>query len=81
MIKKLLLNLNLQINKQYCKVNKKYSFNISNILFVITMNSDNYKITEIYKKKGKNEKRIISEKLISKELIDIINYLQKKQIA
>lgn len=73
--------MNLQINKQYCKVNKKYSFNISNILFVITMNNDNYKITEIYKKKGKNEKRIISEKLISKELIDIINYLQKKQIA
>ena len=45
------------------------------------MNNDNYKITEIYKKKGKNEKRIISEKLISKELIDIINYLQKKQIT
>ncbi len=40
------------------------------------MNSDNYKITEIFKKKGKNEKSIISDKLISKELNDIINYLQ-----
>ena len=68
--------MNLQINKEYCKVTKKYSFNISNILFVITMNSDNYKITEIFKKKGKNEKSIIYEKLISKELNDIINYLQ-----
>jgi len=67
------------INKHNCKVNKKYIFcNISNVLFIITKINDNYKITEIYKKK-ENEKFIISEKIIFKELFDIKNYLENRQ--
>ena len=42
------------------------------------MINDNYKITGIYKKK-ENEKFIISEKIIFKELFDIKNYLENRQ--
>jgi len=75
----LLINSNFEINTQYSKCYKKYSFNISNILFIITVSNDNYKITEVYKKNGKIEKKFCTEKLISNELINIKNYLENKK--
>lgn len=67
--------MNLQLINIIVKLIKN---NISNVLFIITMINDNYKITEIYKKK-ENEKFIISEKIIFKELFDIKNYLENRQ--
>ena len=78
MIKKLLINSNRIINKKTCKKFKKYSFCISNVLFIISVNNYNSKIIEIYEEKGNNKKKIILEKKITKKLIHIKNYLEKK---
>ena len=57
---------------------KKYSFCISNVFFIISVNNINSKIIEIHEIKGNNEKKIILEKNITKELNHIINYLEKQ---
>ena len=57
---------------------KKYSFCISNVLFIISVNNINSKIIEIHEIKGNNEKKIILEKNITKELNHIIKYLEKQ---
>ena len=57
---------------------KKYSFWISNVFFIISVNNINSKIIEIHEIKGNNEKKIILEKNITKELNHIIKYLEKQ---
>lgn len=57
---------------------KKYSFCISNVFFIISVNNINSKIIEIHEIKGNNEKKIILEKNITKELNHIIKYLEKQ---
>ncbi len=77
LIKKLLIELNFKINKEYNKVYKKYSFYLSNILFIITINNADLKITEILEKKEKKETKLNKEKNITKELAYIKWYLEK----
>ena len=77
LIKKLLIELNFKINKEYNKVYKKYSFYLSNILFIITINNADLKITEILEKKEKKETKLNKEKNVTKELAYIKWYLEK----
>ena len=78
-IKKLLIELNFKINKEYNKVYKKYFFYLSNILFIITINKIDLKIIEILEKKGNKETKLNTEKYITKELAYIKSYLEKRK--
>ncbi len=74
-----MIDCNYEINKQSSKTHKKYIFIISDIYFKITINKENYKIVEIYEKKGEIEKAFDKDLLIYNELIHIKNYLEKKR--
>ena len=79
LIKKLLIELNFKINKEYNKVYKKYFFYLSKILFIITINNNEHKVTEILEKKGNKEIKLNTEKYITKELSYIKMYLEKRK--
>ena len=78
-IKKLLINSNLKISKQYDKHEKKYWFCILKCTYIITVNKLNDKITEIKRIKENNnsyDKILKSDILISKELNIIKSFLE-----
>ena len=78
-IKKLLINSNLKISKQYDKNEKKYWFCILKYTYIITVNKLNDKITEIKRVKENNnsyDKILKSDILISKELNIIKSFLE-----
>ena len=78
-IKKLLINSNLKISKQFDKNEKKYWFCILKYTYIITVNKLNDKITEIKRIKENNnsyDKILKSDILISKELNIIKSFLE-----
>ena len=78
-IKKLLINSNLKISKQFDKNEKKYWFCILKYTYIITVNKLNDKITEIKRVKENNnsyDKILKSDILISKELNIIKSFLE-----
>ena len=80
-IKKLLINSNLKISKQYDKNEKKYWFCILKYTYIITVNKLNDKITEIKRVKENNnsyDKILKSDILISKELNIIKTFLESQ---